>query len=149
MSLKLLASISNIFLYTIFVIVFLGFGDFPAVPWQNNIVVVETLAYVFVFVSFVFLGMYQCLHAKEIKKSGFVMQKKHFLFQNIFYYSEYFILLVTFLYALLTQTVPFTSTTVRILFYIFFPLFFVVSSVTSVLESIVRVEIKIYKSKEI
>ena len=145
LSIKSIVSISNIFLYLILILILLGFGKFST---EINSKVSFAISLVLFILSLFLFVLYHIIRNKEISKTTFQLQKKHIYFMLTFYIIQYSILTVVFLYIILSWVNVLHYDQVRIYFYAILPIAFVLTIFNSILESIVRVEEKIFIIKK-
>ncbi len=143
-SLKTIIGLCNILLYLSSVMVFLAYGF-------NNLLSVQAgraSAYAALGLAFFCIVLYQVLRPFEHKNSKFKYTKKLIIFTRIFYIGQYFIMLMAVLYVILCVTKNLYPNGVRIYFYVFFPLTFIITNIIAFLESIARVEERIFVIKQ-
>ena len=92
--------------------------------------------------------MYQVLRAIELRHSEFQLNHKHMLFGLYFYVGQYLILFFVLIDIIFLQTGVFDGEATRLYFFVLFPLIFLQTTIGSVLESIIRVEEKIFINKK-
>ncbi|AGM26349.1 hypothetical protein SSYRP_v1c07590 [Spiroplasma syrphidicola EA-1] len=145
LSIKSIVSIANIILYTALLLVFLVLGI-------NKInldpVTTYKICYVLVGFGIVLFVIYHVVRIHELKKTTFQLTKKHLVYMQIFYIGQYIIFGITLLYLILANTNVLNQTGINIFWYVWFPIVFVLSIAISILESIVRVEEKIFLVKK-
>ncbi|AGM25310.1 hypothetical protein [Spiroplasma chrysopicola] len=145
LSIKSIVSIANIILYTALLLVFLVLGinkislD-PATTYK--------ICYVLVGFGIVLFVIYHVVRIHELNKTTFQLTKKHLVYMQIFYIGQYIIFGITLFYLILANTNILNQTGILIFWYVWFPIVFVLSIAISILESIVRVEEKIFLVKK-
>ncbi|AHF58083.1 hypothetical protein [Spiroplasma eriocheiris] len=144
-TIKSLVSIANIVLYSALLVIFLILG---MQKWEVSANTGYKIAYVLIGFAIAIFVLYHVVRAHEIKKTAFQFTRKHTLFMYIFYITQYFIFGFTLFYTILGNTHVLTPNGICIFWYVWFPIVFVATIAVSVLESIVRVEEKIFLVKE-
>lgn len=144
-SLKTIVGLANILVYLALVLLFLCYG-YPRFKLNDKAII--SFNYVFFAIALVFNIIYQLLRIYELRKSKFQLTRKHFWYGRYFYIGQYLVLIFLLLNIVFNQIGIFNSNDSKIWFYVIFPIIFVQATVGSVLESIIRVEEKIYINKK-
>ena len=145
-SIKTLVGLANIMIYTIGILIFLSFG------YQNFNVSHETASTVGIILfslAALIIVIYQILRTMALHKTSFQITHRHVLFNAIFYVAEYLCAGLILAYVLLARFHVITGSGIRIYFFVAFPIIFLATTIGSVLESIVRVEEKIFLNKKL
>ncbi|WP_342252242.1 hypothetical protein [Spiroplasma endosymbiont of Amphibalanus improvisus] len=148
LSIKSIVSISNIIIYLILILLFLGFG-FKLEGFNGTASL--NICYFLIVLAYGIFITYHLVRMQELKKTQFQLVKRHTIFMNTFYYTQYAIFTIVLGYIIFVGTTVNNaydySNIISILFYVLLPLIFVTTIVVSILESIVRVEERIFLNK--
>ena len=144
-SIKLLVGLSNIIMYIALILLFLAFGftNFNLPHRTTSAICIALFS-----ISVVIFILYQFLRKKNQAASEFQLLYKHIIMNRIFYIIQYIAFAVFFIYIMLLRYHVIVGEQNRIYFYVTFPIIFVATSFGSVLESIVRVEERIFLNKK-
>ncbi|WP_381415177.1 hypothetical protein NPX79_00445 [Spiroplasma endosymbiont of Anurida maritima] len=144
-TIKSLVSIANLFMYITYLIIFLFFGlNYSNIEWKTAI----NISYVLMAGALVLLIIYDFVRYLEIKKTTFQLTRKHISYTIIFYIGQAILYFMAIIFVILIHTGALNSDSTRIVWYVFFPITFLASIFVTVLESIVRIEEKIFIAKE-
>ncbi|WHQ37430.1 hypothetical protein [Spiroplasma sp. SV19] len=144
-SIKGLVSVANVILYTALVLIFLILG---LQKWNIAAITGYKIGYVLIGFATVIFIIYHLVRIHELKKTSFQLLRKHIIFMQVFYIGQYLIFAISLFFLILTNTKVLNPTQICIFWYVWFPFVFVGTIVFSVLESIVRVEERIFIVKK-
>ena len=141
LTLKSIVTLSNILIYISFILMFISYGQLKSIYIDHKIAIAISLS--FVWISLLFTILYFILRKIELNNSKFQLNQKHINIMRSFYISEILIIFLAITYILISIYINNLHVT-RISFYILMPFTFLFSFFISVVESIVRVEERIF-----
>lgn len=144
-SIKALVSVANIILYTALVLIFLILG---LQKWDILAVTGYKIGYVLIGFAIIIFIIYHLVRIHELKKTPFQLLRKHIIFMQIFYIGQYLIFVISLFFLILANTKVLNPTQICIFWYVWFPTLFVGTIACSILESIVRLEERIFIVKK-
>lgn len=145
LKIKFIVHITNILHYISLTLIFLFLG---VKKWNINIIIIYNIIYFCIVFAILLFIIYHFLRIHELKKTIFQLTKKYILFMNIFYYTKYLIFILTLLYTILANISILNSKNICIFWYIWCPIMVLITLIVSILESIVRIEEKIFIIKD-
>ncbi|WP_338963995.1 MULTISPECIES: hypothetical protein [unclassified Spiroplasma] len=144
-SIKALVSVANVILYTALVLIFLILG---LQKWNIAAVTGYKIGYVLIGFATIIFIIYHLVRINELKKTPFQLLRKHIIFMQVFYIGQYLIFVISLFFLILANSKVLNPTQICIFWYVWFPTVFVGTIAFSVLESIVRVEERIFIVKK-
>ncbi|WP_425379684.1 hypothetical protein [Spiroplasma endosymbiont of Stenodema calcarata] len=144
-SIKALVSVANVILYTALVLIFLILG---LQKWNIPAATGYKLGYVLIGFAIVIFIIYHLVRIYELKRTPFQLLRKHIIFMQIFYIGQYLIFAISLFFLILANTNILNPIQICIFWYVWFPMVFAGTIAFSVLESIVRVEERIFIVKK-
>lgn len=143
-TIKSLVTLANFLATIALLLVFLTFIEKISVNLSTMLKVAYILL-TFAIVTFIF---YHVARGLQIKKSSFQLLKRHKVYNYSFYYVEYLCFLLNLMIIILINTKLLVNNNVTIVFWVFFPFFIIATMIASVLESIIRVEERIFINQQ-
>lgn len=145
LSIKILVSIANILLYTALMLIFLILG---LKKWNITKLTIYKVCYILIIFSIIIFITYHLIRIYELKKTTFQLLIKHIIFMYFFYIGQYIIFIISLFFLFLINIKILNSLQICIFWYIWFPTVFFITIFCSLLESIVRIEEKIFIIKK-
>lgn len=144
-SIKALVSVANVILYTALVLIFLILG---LQKWNITAVTGYKIGYVLIGFATIIFIIYHLVRINELKKNPFQLLRKHIIFMQVFYIGQYLVFAISLFFLILANTKVLNPAQICIFWYVWFSTVFFGTIAFSVLESIVRVEERIFIVKK-